>query len=70
MQRSKDEKLATKEQEKSIAGKENIALCEQMEGVCLQQRVQSREVQGKFRKEGRVWGARTAVLMELPEGSK
>lgn len=54
MQRSKDEKLATEEQEKSIVGKENIALCEQMEGVCLQQTVQSGEVQGKFRKGGRV----------------
>lgn len=46
--------MATKEQEKSIAGKENIALCEQMEGVRLQQRLQSGEVQGKFRKGGRV----------------
>lgn len=53
MQRSKDENLAAKEQEESIASKENIVLCEQMGGVCLQQRAQSSEVQGKFRKGGR-----------------
>lgn len=47
MQRSKDENLATKEQEEHISDKENIALCGQMGGVCLQRRgAQSGEVPG------------------------
>lgn len=54
MQRSKDENLATKEQEESIASKENIVLCEQMGGVCLQQRAQSSDKVSSEREAGAI----------------